>query len=114
MQLPHAIAAEVSREKIVDYLLNLQHADGAGKAEFFLAVGFRVERWQELADALKKLAGRAPVTGSVESSHGSKYIIDGRIDTPGGRVVGVRTIWIVDMGHQFPRLVTAFPRRQES
>jgi hypothetical protein len=111
MQLPNANTAELSREKIVGYLLNPEHPDGAGKAAFFYAAGFRVERWQELADALKSLAERVPVTRSVDSSHGSKYIVDGPIGTPSGRTVTVRTVWIVDRGSQVPRLVTAFPRQ---
>lgn len=36
MQLPNASTAELSREKIVGYLLNPEHPDGAGKAAFFL------------------------------------------------------------------------------
>ncbi len=58
MPIPNAERAEVSRDKIVDYLLNPQHPDGAGKAAFYLAAGFGVERWEELADALKGLAVR--------------------------------------------------------
>ena len=50
----------------------------------------------------------------VDSPHGSKYIVDGKIDTPSGRQVTVRTVWIVDHDHQIPRLVTAYPLRQES
>jgi hypothetical protein len=37
MELPNASSVEVSREKIVGYLLNPGHPDGAGKAAFFFA-----------------------------------------------------------------------------
>jgi len=100
MQLPISSEAEVSREKIVGYLLNPEHPDGAGKAAFFFTVGFRVERGEELASALKGLTERVPVTRSVDSPHGSKYILDGPIGTPSGRIVTVRTIWIVDKDSQ--------------
>ena len=52
MNLPKADAVEIAKEKITDYLLNPLHPDGAGKAIFFLAQGFRPEAWQVLADAL--------------------------------------------------------------
>jgi Domain of unknown function (DUF6883) len=113
MRLPNADAANVSRDKVVEYLLNPQHPDGAAKAAFFAAMGFHVDRWQELANALKRLAEAAPVTVRVDSPHGSKYIVDGAIDTPSGRSVSVRSVWIVDRGSQAPRLVTTYPRQQE-
>jgi hypothetical protein len=114
MQLTNVAAAEVSREKIVGYLLNPEHPDGAGKATFFFAAGFRVERWDEMASAFKDLAKRVPVARSVDSPHGAKYIVDGEISTPCGQMISVRTVWIIDRGHDHPRLVTAYPLRQES
>ena len=113
MQLPNADAAVVSRDKIVGYLLNSQHPDSAGKAAFFSAMGFHVDSWRQLADALIKLVTVAPVALRVDSPHGSKYIVDGAIDTPSGRSASVRTVWIVDHGNHAPRLVTAYPRQQE-
>jgi len=34
MKLPHASAALVDREKITEYLLNREHPDNGGKADF--------------------------------------------------------------------------------
>ncbi len=42
----------VEREKILDYLLNLDHRYGASKARFFGAFGFRRDAWEVLRDAL--------------------------------------------------------------
>ena len=67
-----------------------------------------------LADALKQLGEQSLVVRSVDSVHGTKYIVDGAIATPTGRSVEVRTIWIVDRGEQPPRLVSAYPRKQEA
>ena len=47
---------------------------------------------------------------SMESAHGGKYILDGRIETPSGKRPIVRTVWIVDRGVEMPRLVTAYPQ----
>jgi hypothetical protein len=113
MQVPHADAAVVSQEKIVGYLLNPLHPDGAGKALFFRRLGFRAEQWEALAAALRDLATRSEVISRVDSKHGAKYIIDGLVDTPSGRTANVRTVWIIDAGEETPRLVTAYPRPQE-
>ncbi len=109
MKLPNANLAIVDPDKISGYLLNPAHPDNGGKAPFFLALGFRQDHWQALAAALRKLAGTSPVAKKMESPHGLKYILDGKIETPIGRSPTVRTIWIVDAGAETPRLVTAYP-----
>jgi len=109
MRVPDADTAIVSQEKIVGYLLNPLHPDGAGKAQFFNAVGFRVDRWTVLADALRNLIVGSEAISRVDSAHGTKYIVDGVISTPSGRIIRVRTVWIVDAGEKSPRLVTAYP-----
>ncbi len=43
MQLPHAGEAIVPRGKVENYLLDLAHPIGGGKARFFLRFGFRRE-----------------------------------------------------------------------
>jgi hypothetical protein len=45
----------------------------------------------------------------VRSPYGTKYIVDGPLRSPDGRLPIVRTIWIVDAETEFPRLVTAYP-----
>jgi hypothetical protein len=113
MNLPNAESAIVPMEKVVDYLLNPAHPDGAGKAQFFGLMGFRREEWQVLASALRRLAAQAEVTRSLESRHGRKYVLDGRIETPAGRTPLVRTVWIVDAGTEIPRLVSAYPQEEK-
>jgi hypothetical protein len=109
MNLPNANLARVDREKITDYLLNREHPDNGGKADFFLALGFHTDDWRTFAVALRNLAQQSAVTQSLESMHGKKYIVDGLIETPIGKTPMVRTIWIVDSGQNAPRLVTAYP-----
>jgi hypothetical protein len=45
----------------------------------------------------------------MESKHGKKYIVDGAIESPGGKTPMVRTVWIIDKGENIPRLVTVYP-----
>jgi hypothetical protein len=112
MKLPNADKAIVERGKIVDYLLNAAHPDNGGKAAFFLSLGFSVDRWSALASVFRRLAESAEVAKSMESLHGRKYIVEGRLETPGGKAAWVRTIWVVDRGQDAPRLVTAYPRER--
>jgi hypothetical protein len=111
MELPNAGSAIIEREKIADYLLNSAHPDNGGKAAFFFSLGFNQDDWQSLAQAFHRLAGRSQVLKSVETSHGCKYIVEGRIETPIGKSPVVRTIWIIDRGGDAPRLVSAYPRQ---
>jgi hypothetical protein len=113
MHLPNKEQVVVEAEKVRDYLLNEAHPDGYGKAEFFSAKGFHQENWYELADALRQLAREGIVMKSMTSSHGQKYIVDGLVKTPSGQTVLLRTVWIVDVGVDTPRLVTAYPREEE-
>ena len=113
MKLPEIETALVEAEKVRDYLLNPAHPDGWGKARFFLGVGFRREEWTVLAEALRRMARDYPVVRSVTSPHGSKYIIDGMLRTPGGQTPSVRSVWIVDARAARPRLVTAYPNEGE-
>ena len=113
MDLPNKDQVNVEVEKVRDYLLNEAHPDGYGKAEFFVSKGFRQESWRELADALRQVACENIVTKYMTSSHGQKYIVDGILSTPTGLTTLVRTVWIVDVGGDTPRLVTAYPREQE-
>jgi hypothetical protein len=109
MMLPRAHEARVDRVKIVAYLLCGSHPDGQSKARFFTQLGFSSVRWQELADALKALALSNSIANVVESTHGRRYTVDGRLQSPDGRRPWVRTIWIVEGDGIAPRLVTAYP-----
>ena len=112
MRIPKADAVIIAKEKITDYLLNPQHPDGAPKAVFFAAHGFTVENWQALAEAFRQLVASSELARQVISRHGEKYIVDGPLATPVGRMPIVRTVWIIDQGGDTPRLVTAYPHEE--
>ena len=109
LNLPHADQARVDREKITDYLLNPVHPDASGKADFFGRFGFRVEQWWILADALRRHGAGHPVANMVESAYGTRYNIEGVLETPDGRNPRARTVWILEQESTAPRLITAFP-----
>jgi hypothetical protein len=85
------------------------HPDNGGKARYFTSYGFTLQNGQAFAEALCQQAIITPVATSIQSPHGQKFIVDGPISTPSGKIAFVRTIWIVDLGEDAPRLVTAYP-----
>jgi hypothetical protein len=99
----------VDRAKVVEYLLSHDHPDGAPKARFFEACGFSADDWEALAVALKRHGRENPVTNTVVTPFGTRYIVEGRLRTPLRREPSVRTVWIEETGSSALRLVTAYP-----
>ena len=62
-----------------EYLLSFSHPDGDSKAEFFSRFGFRLDEWEVLARALRKHGRENVVSVSVESAHGTRHSVDGRL-----------------------------------
>ena len=109
MKLPNAENAVVEREKISDYLLNAAHRYGASKATFFQQFGFRLDDWEQLADAIREHGLAYEVAKTKATSFGPRYEIDGELNTPDGRTPRIRTVWQLDHGQTVPRLITAHP-----
>lgn len=110
MKTPNHQRAEVPRSKILDYLLALDHPDGAPKARFFLNWGFSRENWEELAAALIRMVQTNDFSEIIEGKFGIKYLVEAPIDAPEGRTPVVRTIWMISNNSDEPRLVTAYPK----
>ena len=110
MRLPNAQRAWVEREKITEYLLSTSSPGGQSKAIFFLQFGFNADSWNEFATALKLQGSTQEVVLTEETDYGTRYYVDGIIETPDGRNPRVRTIWQIDTGTDYPRLITTYPR----
>jgi hypothetical protein len=109
MKLPNAEHAFISVRKLDGYLLSEAHPAGQSKAEFFRAIGFSRTDADTLRAGLVAIAQGQEVTETASSSHGTKYVVDGWLSSPTGRMVEVRTVWIMNPGEDIPRLVTAYP-----
>lgn len=109
MKLPNRKTAFIQPQKLIGYLLSESHSVGASKAKLLRRVGFNETNVDRLEAELLKIARSQPVKELVSSSHGTKYIIEGELSAPNGRVVRVRTVWIIDLGQVNPRFVTAHP-----
>ncbi len=108
-KLPHAEEAVVPRNKTENYLLDIGHPIGGGKAAFFVRFGFRREEWRVLGEALEKHARENPVADSAADADGTTYVVEGPLDTPSGRRPLLRSVWLVETGNIAPRLITAYP-----
>ncbi len=111
MPIPNANAAIISREKIVQYLLNLDHPDGGSKAAVLAHAGFSADRPEELEHALRSEHLSLAAQKGKPSAYGEKHEIVGPLTGPAGRVM-VRSIWMVRHGEHVPRLITLIPENQ--
>lgn len=82
MKLPSANEAEVPRAKIVRYLLDPNQRAGKSKARFFSSHGFAVERWQELAEALRRHVRENDITKREQAALGDRFVVEGPISMP--------------------------------
>ena len=73
MKLPGLVGAVVPKAKITDYLLSASHPGGRGKAKWFVGYGFVSEKWEELAEALRRHAVEHEVSRQEDSHHGRRY-----------------------------------------
>jgi hypothetical protein len=108
-QLPNVEAATIPRNKLENYLLDLGHPIGGGKAKFFLHFGFRRENWQTLADAVRLHARQNPAAKSMTDADGIVYLVEGPLETPSGRRPRVRAVWLMETGELAPRFISAYP-----
>jgi hypothetical protein len=109
MLLPHRDEAYIPRSKLIEYLLSRTHAIGKSKARFFRALGFDETNVTALDKGLLSIARTEAVAEVVRSPYGTKYVVNGLLETSSGALVRVQTVWIIDAGDTRPRFVTAYP-----
>jgi hypothetical protein len=107
--LPGVESAIVDPAKIRDYLLSPVHPVGRFKALVFSALGYKAEAWEVLRDDLLALARDGDAVPGQASVYGQKYEVSGTLHGPNGRQAGVTSIWLVPVGGEVPRFITAFP-----
>ena len=98
-------------EKIVVYLLNLDHPKGGPKARFFLSFGFTQEEPGVMAQALigQFFLGRSTTLPETEDAL-ERVVVEGEIVSPDGRNPLVRAVWQREEGEVVAwRLITVVP-----
>jgi hypothetical protein len=109
MKVPNIAYAQISYEKIVLYLLNVDHQVGRGKAMFFIRFGFSVAEWEQLAWALMQHGLDHEVVARDTTRFGTRYVVEGPLNTPSNREPNVRVVWLIPNETSEPRLITAYP-----
>ena len=112
MELPNRHLAYVPEAKITDYLLNLNHLRGRGKAQEFRARGYNESNVDTMSQGLISVAQSEAVSSIRPNEYGLNYVIYGVIQTPIGGPLLVRTVWFIPHSGGAPSLATAYPRPQ--
>lgn len=113
MKLPNIEQAILPEEKFTTYLLDETHQEGRGKALFFQRFGFSVAEWNVLALALINHARAHDIVKAEKTKFGTRYVVEGELDTPVERKPAVRVVWFVRTGEAVPRLTTAYPLEED-
>lgn len=112
MKLPNAENAVIAPQKLRDYLLNPEHRRGGSKAKLLRAMGYQADHWQQLETDLRQQHLTAPVEEVEENDYGTSYAIVAGLTGPDARTIPFRSIWQIDLGTEFPRLITMYPEKQ--
>lgn len=95
---------------VLAYLLCLDQPDCLRKAQFFARLGFSVANWPALAAALHTHAKANAASSAVNFEYGTKFIVDGPLQSPLGRSSPVRAVWIIEGAGEpeAPQFITAY------
>lgn len=109
MKLPNAEKAVIEVSKLTDYLLNINHRRGGAKATLLIRCGYTQENWQQLEVDIRQYHLNADISLIKETAYGVRYEITANLITPSGRQLRVKTVWQIDIGENYPRLITLVP-----
>ena len=85
-------------------------SDRPVEAAFFNSLGYTDEDWQQLEADLRDHARTQEASAGESTVYGQKYDVRGILTGPlVRRGASVVTVWIVQTGEDFPRLITAYP-----
>lgn len=109
MQIPNADRAVIEPVKLHGYLLSRTHPVGRFKAPFFEGLGYSAEEWSRLEADLRAQHLPQEATPANATVYGQKYEIRATLVGPANRTAAVVSVWIVRIGEDAPRFVTAYP-----
>ena len=107
--LPEGTHAEISRDKIVQYLLNDVHRYGRAKSRYFRAFGFSPDQPEALRGALREHPMRNEVVRTTLTEYEFRYVVECTLRSPDGRDPCIVTVWQIAAPGRPPRLITAYP-----
>lgn len=110
MNAPDWRKAKVDSSKLIDYLQSMTHPRGRSKAIFFLKLGYGLENWRSLAEALQTHALNGKASLIEETEYGALFKVEGEIKSA-VKAANIRSVWLVDWGSDVPRFITAYPMK---
>jgi hypothetical protein len=104
-----AVEWVIDAPKILSFLLNPDHEDGASKEKFLVGFGFSRHAPSVLADALVEHAiANFPGVRRIPPKGPPRIVFEGTVTAPDGREMPLRTVWEI-----YPpatmRFITAVP-----
>jgi len=99
---PNAI---IAIRKLTEYLLIPLLKDD--KSEYLAQGGYTLASWQQLEQDLRQHILSLEAQPIVKTHYGQKYQIIGSLICPNGKILTIKTIWIVT--NQTTQFVTLFP-----
>ena len=109
MKIPNASRAVIEPSKLTEYLLNSEHKRGGSKAKLLIQFGYSLENWQQLESDIRRFHLVADANVVKETMYGVRYEISANLLTPINRQLFVKTVWQIDKGTDFARLITLVP-----
>jgi hypothetical protein len=109
MRIPNTDRAVIAPDKLVKYLLNVEHPKGGSKAKLLVRMGYQPDNWQQLEADIRSQHLSAELTAETENEYGTRYEIVAPLAGPAGRAVTFRSVWQIDAGTDIPRLITMVP-----
>ena len=83
------------------------------KAAFFLGLGYAPGDWGQLEADLRGQHLSQDAERREQTRYGQKYAIRATLAGPSGRSAEVVSVWVVRIGEEFPRFLTAYPENEE-
>lgn len=98
----------VPERKVTDYLLNVSHSSGAPKAVFFIRKGFTPDDPNQFSEAIMDHYRNSPQHEIVSGPYGVRVIVSGPMQFPNGDTADIRAVWMIELGSEVIKLVTAY------
>jgi len=99
-------------QKILGYCLNLNHDKGKDKARVFQSrLGITIQNAERLFNLIQVAAVEGEVVQESNTRFGKEYKVDWEIPNTEG--AELRTIWEVSIESGYPRLISAFLKKEK-
>jgi hypothetical protein len=99
----------INPQKVKSYLLNINHPDGGAKAKLLIGFGFTIKYTSVLETAIINHVTNNDVCKVITTPFGEKYLVEGPIETPFGKSLQVRSVWVKELKEEIIKFVTLYP-----